>query len=128
MLSPKLLAKRIASNFASMPATFGAMVSVNPEWLRNGIGRLNKCFETLRAPLWLAEVPFVILGVLVLLGLVLLTLRGEWLIVLYVAGSAGLICLTPWPTEVIRYAWPLIPLLALALFTALIEVRSRLSK
>jgi hypothetical protein len=70
----------------------------------------------------------VLLGALVIFGLVLLTLRNEWLIVLYVGGSVGLICLTPWPKQFIRYAWPLTPLLALALFTALIEVRSRLSK
>jgi hypothetical protein len=128
MLSPQLLAKRIAGNLLYMPASLGATVSVGSEWLRNGLKRVNKHFGALRVPLWLVEVPLALLGALVLLGLVLLTLRGEWLIVLYVAGSIGLICLTPWPTEVIRYTWPLIPLLSLALFTTLIEIRNRLSK
>jgi hypothetical protein len=128
MLSPQLLAKRIAGNLLYMPASLGATVSVGSEWLRNGLKRVNKHFGALRVPLWLVEVPLALLGALVLLGLVLLTVRGEWLIVLYVAGSIGLICHTPWPTEVIRYTWPLIPLLSLALFTTLIEVRNRLSK
>lgn len=128
MLTPQLLTKRIARNFLHLPASFGATVSVDPEFLRNGIARLNKHLGTLQSPLWIAQVPVVILGVLVILGLVLLGLRREWIIVLYLVGSAGLICLTPWPAQFIRYAWPLIPLLAPALFITLIEVRNRLSK
>jgi hypothetical protein len=57
----------------------------------------------------------------------LLSVRGEWLIPLYVAGSVALICLTPWPAQFSRYLAPLTPVLALAMFVTLIGVRERLS-
>jgi hypothetical protein len=126
-VSSQLLVKRIARNLGRIPSSFGATVSVDPEWIRSRLRRMNKRFETVQLPIWFAEVPFVALGVLVLLGLVLLGRRGEWLIVLYVAGSVGLICLTPWPRQFIRYLWPLSPVLGIALLTALTTSRQRMS-
>jgi hypothetical protein len=63
----------------------------------------------------------------VLIGLVLLTLRGEWLLIGYVASSCGLVCLTPWPAQFERYLWPLTPVFAIALLSTLIAIRKHVS-
>jgi hypothetical protein len=129
-ISSQFLAKRIVGNLASLTVSSGAMVSIDPDWIRSRLQRFNKGlkhFDTEQVPLWLAEVPFAVLGLFVFFGLILLTRRGGWLIVFYAAGLAALACLTPWPRQFIRYLWPLTPILAIALFMALIAVRDRFS-
>lgn len=126
-MSPQLLVKRSARNLVNMPASLGEAVTLSPRAARATLEGINRRFAGLRLPLWLAEAPLVLLGLVVLCGLVLLTLRGVWLIPLYVAGTVALICLTPWPAQFGRYLAPLTPLLALALFVALIAARERLS-
>jgi hypothetical protein len=106
IVSPRLLFKRIAHNLIRAPAAMGGAVSADPERVRAKLERTIKRPGTLRMSLVAAEAALAALGALVLFGLALLARRGEWLMVLYVAGSVGLICLTPWPAQFIRYLWP----------------------
>lgn len=63
----------------------------------------------------IALVPLALLGLLVTFGVVVLMRSGERLVPLLVLASLGLVCLTPWPAQFLRYVAPLAPLLAVAL-------------
>jgi hypothetical protein len=45
--------------------------------------------------------------------------QGEWLVPLSCAGTAGVMCLTPWPEQFVRYFSPMIPFLSIMLVMAL---------
>jgi hypothetical protein len=126
-VSPELLLKRITRNLMQVPVSLGAAVSSSPQWAKSKLEDINEGSEGLRVPLWLVEVPLVLLSVVVLCGLLLMALQSQMIIPLYIAGSIGLTCLTPWHGQFYRYLAPLTPLLALAFFLALVEARERLS-
>lgn len=126
-VTPGLMATRIARNLASMPESWGEAVSVRAEWSIRGLELINRELSLFTVPIWPLYVVLGLLGMVVFAGLVLLLVRGEWLIPLYVAGSSALVCLTPWPGQFERYLAPLTPLFALALFGALVAARERLS-
>lgn len=126
-VSPWLLVERIAQNLVSMPTSLGGAVSVNWHTVKSKTVGVNLDFASLQVPVWMVEVLLTLLGIIVLCGLALLAIRGEWLIPLYVAGSVAVMSLTPWPGQFERYLSPLTPLLALALFVALLAARDRLS-
>jgi hypothetical protein len=119
-------ARRVAANLTQMPAAWGEAVSSRAEWSTSQIERINRDWS-LSIPSWFVYVPLVALGALVAGGLVLLALRSELLIPLYVAGSVALMCLTPWPGQFERYLSPLAPFLALGLFTGALALGQRLS-
>jgi hypothetical protein len=124
---PRLVG-RIARNLMSMPRSLGAAVSGRPEWATRWFGRINTRFGTRWIPVFVADLlPFLALGTLVLFGLILLSLRGEWLVAGYVVGSGLLISLTPWPGQFERYLWPLTPVLFIALFATLALIKNRFS-
>jgi hypothetical protein len=107
-----------------MPASLGEAVSSRAEWSESQIKRLNTEVLSTPIPVWIVQIPLVLLGILSLSGLVLLAQKGEWLIPMYVLGSIALVGLTPWPGQFERYLAPLTPILALALLLALLAVRS----
>jgi hypothetical protein len=119
-------ARRLGTNLLRMPTAWGEAVSSRAEWSTSQIQRLNHT-RSLGIPTWLVQVPLLALGILIAWGLVLLALRGETLISLYVAGSVAVMCLTPWPGQFERYLSPLTPFLALGLFVGLLKIRERLS-
>jgi hypothetical protein len=121
------MAARLGGALVKMPASLGEAVSSRAEWSESQIERLNAELVSHRIPIWLVQVPLVLLGILALIGLVLLAQRGEWLIPLYVLGSLALVGLTPWPGQFERYLAPLTPILALALLVALLTLRHRSS-
>ncbi len=125
-VSPGLLVERIARNLISIPMSLGGAVSVNWHREKSDIVLVNVGFSILRVPLWMVQVLLTLLGIIVLCGLALLAIRGERIIPLYVAGSVLIMSLTPWPGQFERYLSPLTPLLALALFVALLAARDRL--
>jgi hypothetical protein len=120
--------ERIFSNLKIMPRSLGAAVSVMPDWANLWYRRITERLGISWVPSFLFDViPFLALGGLVICGLVLLAVRGEWLFALYAVGSCGLICLTPWPGQFERYLWPLTPLLVIALLSPLVMIRDRFS-
>lgn len=120
------VARRIGANLVSMPAGLGGAIGSNTHWTVSKIEDLNAVLGASLIPVWIVLVPLVVLGVGSLAGLVLLAVRGRWLIPLYAFGSIALITLTPWPGQFDRYLAPLTPVLALALFIALLSARERL--
>nr|MBA3554596.1 hypothetical protein [Gemmatimonadales bacterium] len=113
------LAKRALSNTRSLPKSIGEAVSIHHGWWIAEVHKANDFLPWLDAPIWLAEAALLVLSLPVLAGLVLLARRGYTLLVLYVAGSLALICVTPWPGQFGRYLVPLTPFLILALLFSL---------
>jgi hypothetical protein len=126
-VSAVTMATRMAAALVRMPASLGEAVSSRAEWSESQIKRLNAEVLVTPIPLWIVQVPLVLLGVLSLVGLVLLAQAGEWLIPIYLVGSIALVGLTPWPGQFERYLAPLTPILALGVLVSLLKLRSRLS-
>jgi hypothetical protein len=120
------MAGRVGGALVRMPSSLGEAVSSRARWSESQIERLNAEVLSIPVPLWIVQVPLVLLGALSLLGLVFLARRGEWLIPLYVLGSIVIVGLTPWPGQFERYLAPLTPLLALAVIVGLLAVRDKL--
>jgi hypothetical protein len=112
------LAERVADNLAVMPTSLGEAVTARKEFWK---GSLEAVRARLGAapPLWVVLIPATVLGGLIVAGAVIFLCRREAFIPLYVAASVGLICLTPWPGQFVRYAVPLTPFLALCLLRCL---------
>ena len=70
-------------------------------------------------PQWIVDLPLFALGCLVLIGTGLLATQGNLIIPLCVLSFISVICLTPWPEQFNRYLMPTVPLLALAMCTAI---------
>lgn len=114
-----LMARRFLTNVSAIPLVFGEAVSFRREFLESQLRKIEKRIPFFPPSALLATAAFGILGILILAGLWFLLRAREWMLVLYVAASVGLVCLTPWPQQFIRYLTPLIPLLAIALGVAL---------
>ena len=118
-MSPRLWLERLGANIVRMPAGIGGAVSVRREWIEHWLARIGVRVRMLPAVARFTGVVWLsVLGILVVSGLVLLARRGEWLVGLYAAITLGLVGLTPWFGQLERYLWPLTPLLAVALWTA----------
>ncbi|HSK80900.1 MAG TPA: hypothetical protein VLQ45_30890 [Thermoanaerobaculia bacterium] len=114
-----LIARRFLTNLSAIPLVFGEAVSFRREFLESQLRKIEKRVPFFPPSSLLATMAFGLLGILILMGLFFLLRAREWTLVLYVAASVGLVCLTPWPQQFIRYLTPLIPLLAIALGVAL---------
>jgi hypothetical protein len=110
---------RVLGNLRGMPMTLGEGVSVHRGWWRGEVDKINGRLSGVQVPKWVADVAMIALCLPVLGGLVLLALRGEVLLVLYLVGSLFIIALTPWPIQFVRYLVPLTPFLTLAVVMVL---------
>jgi hypothetical protein len=128
VVSPFGMAKRVTSALVRMPSSLGESVSSRARWSESQLERFNAQALPLAIPLWIVQVPLVVLGLLAVAGLALLGRLGEWLIPLYVLGSTVIVALTPWPGQFERYLAPLTPLLALAVVISLMAIRSKLDR
>ena len=128
VVSPIGMAKRVTSALVRMPSSLGESVSSRARWSESQLERFNARALPLAIPLWIVQVPLVVLGLLAVAGLALLARQGEWLIPLYVLGSTAIVALTPWPGQFERYLAPLTPLLALAVVASLLAIRSKLDR
>jgi hypothetical protein len=128
VVSPMGMARRVTTALVRMPSSLGEAVSSRARWSESQLERFNAQALPFTIPLWIVQVPLVVLGVLAVAGLALLARQGEWLIPLYVLGSTVIVGLTPWPGQFERYLAPLTPLLALSVVISLLAVRSKLDK
>ncbi|MBC7781135.1 MAG: hypothetical protein H7125_13635 [Proteobacteria bacterium] len=103
LLTPSGFVRRVKSNVKILPQSIGQAVS---GW-------------------WTPRELAVPLGVLVSGGLLLLLVRREVAVVVYVALSLAAICATPFQAHFPRYLLPLYPFLALALFELLAWLTAR---
>src|SRR5262249_51603779 len=109
------MAARVADNLVALPRCLGEGVAgAKGYWKWLWIAAEDKLGIPM-PPDWVVTLPSTVLGCVVLAGFGLMVWRRQWFIPLYIAGSAGLICLTPWPGQLTRYLSPLTPFLALAL-------------
>ncbi|HUR93165.1 MAG TPA: hypothetical protein VMY76_01185 [Gemmatimonadales bacterium] len=111
---------RLLTNVRGMPMTLGEGVSVHRGWWRGEVEKVNQRLPQAWVPTWAADAALYALCVPVLGGFVLLALWGEWLLLLYTVGSLGIIAITPWPIQFVRYLVPLTPFLTLALVSVLV--------
>ena len=72
----------------------------------------------------LTLVPIICFSVLVITGLVILAVRRAWLMVFIPVVSIGLIWITPWPEQYLRYLMPLAPFLAIAALMPLCQLQA----
>jgi hypothetical protein len=113
-LSASALVRRVLVNAVSVVPRLGEAVSASRELLAYALSRLHHRLPSKYAFELFLLAPVTVLGGLVVLGLVLLARKGDWLVPLYAAASVFLICLTPWPRQFTRYLSPLTPFLAIA--------------
>jgi hypothetical protein len=116
---------RLGDNLAGMPRSIGEGVSVHRGWWRGEIDKVNTALHRPVVPEWVADVAMIALAVPVAAGLVLLAVRGESMLVLYVALSLAMIAATPWPVQFVRYLIPLTPFLTLAVVVTLAAAARR---
>jgi hypothetical protein len=110
------VARRSLRHMLMIPPTLGETVSVH-DWMWQWIAaRARGLGSTDRRRL--VNAAELALGLLVIAGLCVLLRRRESLIVLIVAATLGLVCISPWPDQFVRYLTPLIPILAACLVLA----------
>ena len=113
--------RQTAWNTLDMVPTLGEMVSSRRMywwWTLDEVGAAFGKADLHNYYAW----PAVPLGILVLIGIGAFALKRQWLVLFYLLGTLGMICLTPWPKQFTRYLVPVIPLLAIALFQGLMPL------
>jgi hypothetical protein len=113
-VSARGMARRMWQNLRAIPVSLGEAATLHRGWLVGEVVRVRERFPWADIPETAVTATLLVLSSFVISGLVLLGLRGHWLVVVYVAGSVLLIVATPWPGQFNRYLVPLAPFLALA--------------
>jgi hypothetical protein len=128
-VSPTDVLRRVLGNVTRLPRSLGEAISADRGYWRGlllarlpGIRNLGS-----GAPGYLAATMFLsILGALIIGGVILQLVRREWVTALYVMAYLGIVSLTPWPLQWMRYWWPLTPFLLLALLQCCLALRDLL--
>jgi hypothetical protein len=113
-----VLAKRIVADVPALVWQSGSsLMSSAHSWRQLGGEVMTKIglkprMRTIQALAWAVAYA---LGLCAVLGMILLLMRGEWLIGLTIIFTAGLMATTPWPEQFGRYFTPIIPLLGIAM-------------
>jgi len=114
---------RFLRNLKRMPASIGEAVTVEKKvWV------IPFSDNYPRKTGFALDLILHILGGMILGGVGLQLTRQQWIIPLYLLLSIAVICLTPWPIQLVRYLTPLCPFLALALCTSLLYFKELSSK
>lgn len=115
--------QRLFPNIVSVPSKLGqAVTSQNVFWESNAFSAGRRFGISRDVSSRIGSTVPVMIGILVLCGAVVFLLRGHMLVFLTMLFSVGLMCVTPWPEQMVRYAIPLNPLSALFLVTALLTL------
>lgn len=110
---------RFVRNAAYIVPSLGGAVTAQRGFWELTVREVNRRAGRDVLPVWVALVPMTALGLVIVGGAVVMASRRQWLLSLCAANAAGLMCLTPWPEQFVRYFTPLIPFLAILLVTAL---------
>jgi len=113
------LCYRFFDNVLALPSTLGQSVTAREGFYRGHVKAFNLAVGRAVLPHWPYKVLLNFLGLLVLLGVVCLMLRRQWLIGCTVLLTVAAVCTTPWPGQFARYLAPILPLLLLALLALL---------
>jgi hypothetical protein len=126
--SPADIVVRFTKNLRTIPRSLGEGISSKRDYWHSLQERIKSLadLENLGLerffPTRIASGLLYLVGFLVMGGLVLLLVQREVFIPVFIAGSVGLMCLTPWPEQFPRYMTPLTPFLALAFVKLLVAV------
>jgi hypothetical protein len=123
------LAKRVLKNSLAMPRCIGETVSLSKGYVHWGILLANRKLggtQNRPIPRRSAEVFAWVIGFATIAGVIVLALRRQWFVVLYLTATVLLICLTPWPRQFLRYLAPATPFFAIGLVTLLAAARERI--
>src|SRR5205085_7745981 len=119
------LSFRFLQNAFWMPGTLGQSVTVKEGFWRSHIGFLNRALGRPLIPQLTYKTLLYVFGLLVLLGTLQLMLDRQWLISFSILLTIAAICTTPWPGQFWRYFGPILPLLLIALMSALGAFRKK---
>ncbi len=124
-VSAAQFAGRLLANAARVPILIGEAVSADRGFWSRRYGRADGDVRTL-PPHAVGTLLVLLLAVTIAWAGVRQARCGTWLVPVYVLGSLGLLCLTPWPGQFLRYASPLTPFLVVLLLQGLDRLGTRL--
>ena len=110
---------RLATNAAYIVPSLGGAVTAQRGFWELTVREIDRRAGRDLVPVRAALVPMTGLGLVIVGGAAVMASGGRWLLSLCAAVAAGLMCLTPWPEQFVRYFTPMIPFLAILLVTAL---------
>ena len=119
------LSYRFVQNAIWVPGTLGQSITAREGFFKAHVNLMNRVLKRPLVPHWPYKVLLYGLGLLVLLGVLQLMIRQQWLIAFTVILTVGAICTTPWPGQFARYLAPILPLLLLAFIAAFEGLRVR---
>jgi hypothetical protein len=111
--------ERFAANAAYITPSLGGAVTAQQGFWELTVRAINRHAMREFLPDRAALLPMTGLGLVILGGAAIMLRRRQWLLTLCCAAAAGLMCLTPWPEQFVRYFTPMIPFLAIMAVTAL---------
>ena len=117
---------RTIRNARALAPRLGEIVSVPRNFWTIALRKLAPLVGATRVPWRFTVACLVLLGLGAMLGTASLARRGELLVPLYVVASLGLVAVTPWPAQYLRYVAPLAPFLAVGLVRAALDGLGRL--
>jgi hypothetical protein len=115
--------RRFGHNLIRLPVSAGEAVSIKRDYWELRWLPFKRSTSAARAIEWVVLMILALLGCAVFAGLVLLLIRRQWLVPVYVSIYLAGICMTPWPQQFTRYLAPLAPFLVMALFTCLVSLK-----
>jgi len=122
--------RRVLGNMTRIPRSLGEAISADRGFWRGLLlGRLPGMQHLAPGPSDYVVATFLlsVLGALIVGGLVIQLARRQWMTAFYVIAYLGIVSLTPWPAQWMRYWWPLTPFLLLALLQCCLALRDLLS-
>jgi hypothetical protein len=118
-------ARRFVTNLPSVVSALGEAISARESGLARVFEKAqHKLLHRSIIPGAVMFLPILILAALVLWGIVLLGLRGAWLMFCIILISIALVLTTPWPAQFTRYLVPLGGFLSISAFLALSQIRA----
>ncbi len=113
-MNARALTMRVLANVPSLLVAVGETVSTKwGYWWQLLYRAQERLLARIVIPDKIALVPVLILAALVMIGVVVLGVRGDWLMVFILLGSLALTCTTPWPGQFERYLVGLAPFLTI---------------
>jgi len=121
-LDTSAFVSRLATNLATVPGAMGQIISAKEkDWRGTALWLQSLLSDNRLFPVSTVRVPIYALAVSVLGGLFVFIRRGDWIMTSIIAGSFGLMCLTPWPTQFTRYLEPVAPFLTIAAVLCIVQ-------
>ena len=110
------LLTRTLSNAKAFPVAMGEAISVPTQCWDWSISVINRRLGGAPLPAWLMMISIrLLLCALIVVGAVMMSVRGQWFVPLCFVASSALIILTPWTQQFTRYLVPMVPFMAVFL-------------